>query len=306
MRTGTGNAGCNGNGTVPIALRHRRDAAAYRRRKTATPGYDPPPRIGLPGVSIAIHPLYNESWSLDMTTKQRNRYIMYLTVRDWLKKNAARVEHLPAFADIIREYDDLVRGIEQAVDLQGTSSLGKASRKEEMLDLLLQRLFPVSSVLNVVSQAKALEPVKTLTAVSEWRLRHLRDSEIVERADQIHRAAMECAAELEPYGIDAAQLEVLKAAIETYRSSLEDKELGVVSRMGARTSIASLIADAGELLDERLDRMMELFDESDPSFYEEYFGARIVRDLGVRHDVPAAPPSPDTPSTPPASNLQAA
>ena len=72
----------------------------------------------------------------------------------------------------------------------------------------------------------------------------------------------------------------------------------MADRIGARGTMADLFDKVAELLNEEFDRYMELLRSTETEFYNKYFAARVVKDIGVRHKANA--PAPPAPATTPA------
>jgi len=50
-----------------------------------------------------------------------------------------------------------------------------------------------------------------------------------------------------------------------------------------------------DLLNDEVDAIVEVVKETQPDFYNQYFGARVIKDLGGKHggnDTPTEPPTP--------------
>ncbi|MBK8550263.1 MAG: hypothetical protein IPL53_04065 [Ignavibacteria bacterium] len=54
-------------------------------------------------------------------------------------------------------------------------------------------------------------------------------------------------------------------------------------KKGANTSLTNLFKDADSLLDS-IDKFMENYKDSNKDFYAGYKAARVIRDLGIRHN----------------------
>jgi hypothetical protein len=47
--------------------------------------------------------------------------------------------------------------------------------------------------------------------------------------------------------------------------------------------MSELFDAADDLLNEELDKFMEIIKRSESEFYDKYFAARIIKDTGIRH-----------------------
>jgi len=125
-------------------------------------------------------------------------------------------------------------------------------------------------------------------------------ADVVARCRNIHDAATANLAALAKYGITAAKLTALEqkiAAFDTLKVAPRDS---VIVRRAARAMREKLVRSAGATLRNKLDRLVVQFKAANPTFYEEYFAARVVVDLRNSHatntDVQATAPATPAPA----------
>jgi hypothetical protein len=141
-------------------------------------------------------------------------------------------------------------------------------------------LVPVASALFVQGTTQKQVELKEKANVSESALRKMRDTELVGKASSILSLA--------GYAISPEMLADLGGKIQAFSSSVGQRESDVAERMGACGNLMELFDVADRTLTEELDRLMELVRGSQTQFYNEYFAARVIKDLGTRHR-PAQP-----------------
>ena len=124
--------------------------------------------------------------------------------------------------------------------------------------------------------------------------------DVVARCRNIHDAATANLAALAKYGITAAKLTALEqkiAAFDTLKVAPRDS---VIVRRAARAMREKLVRSAGATLRNKLDRLVVQFKAANPTFYEEYFAARVVVDMRNSHatntDVQATAPATPAPA----------
>jgi hypothetical protein len=89
--------------------------------------------------------------------------------------------------------------------------------------------------------------------------------------------------ELEPYGVTAERYNSFSEKINLYKKALSQREAGNTTRSGAVVSLKELFREAGEIL-VTIDRLVNGLEEEYPDFAREYYIARAVKNLGVRHN----------------------
>ena len=85
-------------------------------------------------------------------------------------------------------------------------------------------------------------------------------------------------AELEDYMVTAADLKVLKQAIDAYHANLESTQ-GQDSVARTR-QLAGLFKQVSDHLKDHLDKLMNRIARKEPVFFDTYTNARVILDLG--------------------------
>ena len=103
-------------------------------------------------------------------------------------------------------------------------------------------------------------------------------SEVVARCKNVWQAATDNAAALGKYGVTAAKLTKLDKAIKAFdRVKTAPRQHRVIK--SAATKLIPVLVNSGVgILRNQLDELMPQFKESNPSFYNAYFSARVVED----------------------------
>lgn len=198
--------------------------------------------------------------------------------------------------------EDLVSALRaRGVDVITAFEKGMIGRvDDEHLDFAtLQALAAASALYSYGRKTKNTE-VQEIANTTESRLRKLRDTELASRATSIHTQAAAHAADLADYGVTATMITDLQAKIADYSAAIGDRESGVADRVGATAALSDLFDQTDDVLTEDLDRLMELVRESQTDFYNKYFAARVIKDIGFRHKPTPPPPTPP-PGPPPTS-----
>jgi hypothetical protein len=242
-----------------------------------------------------------------MTTRQRNRYLMFRTLQEWLAAHADELNRVPLITRAAKDFNELVALIEEANAVQDVVAVGKALKKADAMGRLVEALRPVQSVLHAIAVRGNLRELKTLTAPKEWANRRTRGSAVAEFAAHIADAADAHIAELADSGIGEAEIKALREAIDAYSRSANEREISVVERRVARGNLVARMAAAETLLREQLDRLMEQFHESAPALLRGYQHARSEKDLGGRRERNGGEPTAPAGNPPaPAANPSAA
>ena len=101
-----------------------------------------------------------------------------------------------------------------------------------------------------------------------------RDEEVAFLCKNVLAKANENIANLADYGITQAMVEQLDTYINSYTSSTKKNELDVEERVGYTKEVRELIAQLRDEIENNLDKVMMIFQFSNPSEYQLYMQAR--------------------------------
>jgi hypothetical protein len=114
---------------------------------------------------------------------------------------------------------------------------------------------------------------------------------LIAKGNQIHASAGTLITELADYGLTPDDLTLLKEAIDNYRDTTTYRDASVAQRKGASVSLKDLFNNADDILELEVDRFAAQLKISYPDFYNGYSGARIIKDIGIRHEEKTNPPA---------------
>jgi hypothetical protein len=229
-----------------------------------------------------------------MRKHEENKLTMYKSVLTDLDSNKSKTDTVAAFAEPIMEFRTTVQAIESKTSQMDNAITGKTSTKLKAEDELIRVLLPIAAALYTYGRKQNNAEISEKVKVQESYLRRMRDTELVIKARSIHALAVANVGSLGDYGITDVKVDDLSDKIENYNTSLGQRESGTAVRSGARLSLTELFAKADDILENSLDPLMELLRETFTEFYNEYFAARVIKDLGIVHE-PEPPPTPPTP-----------
>lgn len=226
---------------------------------------------------------------------QENKLTMYEAVLTLLQENESVLTPYDAMVTSKAEFSTLVGQIRAKGQERGTVTAGKAAGKQQAEDALIAALMEVTAPLYSYGRKSGKTDVKEVADVTEGKLTRMRDTELASRATTIHQKANAEIANLGNYGITVAMLTELQNKITVFSAAIGERESSAAARVGMTMSIAELFDKADEFLNEDFDRLMERVRNSDTEFYNKYFAARVIKDLGIRHEPEPTPPPPPTP-----------
>ena len=230
-----------------------------------------------------------------MTKNQENKLTMYEAVLATLTANSENTKVVPAFAPAIQEFAEVVGKIKsKTIEMRGVLA-GVGADKENAEDALIESLVKICSALSDFARRAKDNALAEKAKVNESGLRRMRDTDLVSKATAIHATATEVLSNLADFGITQTMLTDLNAQINAFNAALGAREGGVAERSAVRIALAELFDNADGTLKMDLDKLIELVKKDAPQFYNAYYGARVIKDLGHR----SRPKAETTPKTEP-------
>ncbi len=218
-----------------------------------------------------------------MDKSHENKKTMYEAVATILNENSDKTTTVPAFADSITEFSNVMSEIEKKSAEVSDITTGKALAKSAAATTLIDGLVPMCAALFSMARKNNDTELKAKTDLSEYSFRRLRDTDLKAKAQEIIGLANANIANLAPFSVTQDKLTQLQTALDAYSNALGDRAGSVSQRIGANATLWDLFTQADEILQEEIDKHMEHLRADYPEFYEAYFNARRIRHEGIRH-----------------------
>ena len=214
-----------------------------------------------------------------MTKREENKLTMYKAVLGMLKNNKAKTDTVVAFKTVEAQFSEAVENIETKHSKHQTVAKGAAQQKGVDEDELVDGIVTLGSLLYVLAVQKGDRTLQEIAKVTESQLKQKRDAELLSRARDIFEKAEANKGELANYGIDEAKLGAIKTQIDKYGGALEGTEAVAAEKTAARQALSQAFDQVDHVLYDKIDPLMEIFRTSDSDFYNQYFSARVIKDL---------------------------
>jgi len=211
-----------------------------------------------------------------MNTNQEDKLSMYYVVKNTCEKYQTTWTTNVVFAATYNLWVVKIPLIETNRDAQTLETTGittdKTAKRAAMTDKTLFMENRLQSYANVVNNPELLESIK----YSASDLKKSRDTDVVGICNTVLAKATANAAAIVTYGVTAAMITELQAAITAYSATLAKPMAAKSQTKTATENLTKLFKEADDLLTKRLDLDIELFKTSKPDFYSQYKTARIV------------------------------
>jgi hypothetical protein len=233
-----------------------------------------------------------------METKQTNRITMYDTTTAYLDSHNPVWNSMAPLGDALQRFKDERAAIETAAQQQEAPS-GAADSKAAARDALEDVLFLMCQALGFLAHTSNDHDLLALTDVNPSSLDKLPADELINRATLVLARANTRKTELATLHVTQANLDELSQALNNFSGLKNQPRAAAVARTTQTQSLESLIRGANGILNNEIDRMVNLFSRSNPEFVAGYQTARVIVDRPATHKAT----KPATIAPPPVKNL---
>ena len=223
-----------------------------------------------------------------MTTKKLNKLTMALAVEDVCNGNAAILPTVPAFASAYTDAQGHVSNIQVFAQNQEQDVSGIAADKKQARLAMCNTALPIAGAVHAYAVKTKNNELAAKTDFSLSDLMAGRAEKSAERCQNIYDAANTNLANLADYGVTAAKLALLKAAIAAYNLLITKPR---DARVTGKTVTGNIDTEF-DGLDESLGIMDDLIPQFAPAnqkFVDDYNNARRIVDAAASHASPVKP-----------------
>lgn len=217
-----------------------------------------------------------------MLQRDENYLTMGKTTVSVLDKNVSIWQSNVAVTNLVNKVKAEILLIDQAQQGSGKISTGATLDKEVAGDMAIEMAVRLAGV----GQAYALDnnnnQLHDQLKVSYTRLDSLPDNILGATLRLLHKNLNNIAGDLLSYGITADALAEFEAAIENFENVNTTPRVIIAERKGHNASIPTLLRKLRSHF-YNLDRLVKIWENTEPKFVSDYQTARIVIDLGTRH-----------------------
>ncbi len=214
-----------------------------------------------------------------MSKLQENKMTMYEGVLAFFERNNSVTDGLPMMAGPINDLTDTVAEIRQARQERATLKPGKTLHKGKAKKTLVTAMMPIVTALNVFARMTDNAELQTLSNYKRSKLQRMRDTTLVTLSGVSHTQAQQYQADLASYLVTEAMVTTLQEARDTFSTAIGTQEDSQALKKTATASLAELFDETDDILRDKLDQFAELLRETQPTFYNEYKAARVIKNL---------------------------
>lgn len=219
-----------------------------------------------------------------MNKHEANKLMMFDSVISFMDVNSEKYVSIPIITETVTQFKTAVAEI-KAMDLEFIGST-KAETADKWLkeEALINAIFKIASTLYVLGIKTKNTELMVKNKVTKSSLDYLREPMLVNKSTEILASGNQYKAELVNYGITEEMLIEAQGVIDAFEGAVGKQSDAHVNSVAEREALRVKFSAGTALLYDELDPMMELYEESDPLFYDGYQNARMIKDLGIRHE----------------------
>ncbi|MBI5217184.1 MAG: hypothetical protein HY960_15615 [Ignavibacteriae bacterium] len=228
------------------------------------------------------------------TKEQNNTFNMYGVTLKCLDDNQALYASFVPLGEAREIFRLKVNGISATVQAKKGAKEGRSDTKESAELQLGRSMFAVSSALSAFAFKTENIELKAKAHFVLSDLDRMRDADLIEKGDAMLKLGNEYKADdvAKKHGVSDEVVAALEAQLNSYRGAKSGVAAGSTSVTSAVKSLEQQFKEASVFLSEYVDKMVNTLMESQPDFYNAYYAARVIRDIGGARSKPTEPPPP--------------
>jgi hypothetical protein len=223
-----------------------------------------------------------------MTSRQNAKLNMYQTVLDICSDNQIVYASVIAFVNGVAELRttvDVIRTTEE--QQENTCVPGVTQEKQDVVNRLIERTMQIANAIYAYAFSTGKIELQNQSRLTKSRLHHMEGNVLLSTAKIVSKNEQDHAVELVAYGVTAILAEELDDLIIEFENAITKPRDTTVERKVYTDNLPKLFAAANTILYDKLDKLITLFQTSDPDFYDAYKTARNFIYTGIRHRKPA-------------------
>ena len=213
-----------------------------------------------------------------LSSKDENKYRMYLSVQKIGEDNPTVIATVPAFVTDFTEFTAGVARIEALSKKRAEPITGIAENKQFCREQMCKAAAAIAGAVHSWATGNNNLEVAAKVDFSYSSLLAGRDRASAEKCQNVHKSATENLASLGEHGVTAAKLKALQTKIDGYSDCLSKPRSAIRSNKTATQQLEAEFAAADKLLNDSLDKLALQFEASYPQFFQDWQNARNIVD----------------------------
>lgn len=233
-----------------------------------------------------------------MQKKQTPKFLRLGATGEYLTSHPEKVEQVPALAEMMKQLNAWTGQIKVTDERLLALKAGKSGNKKNTQKALCTAVNQVRLQVYAYARTHDCEDTKELTRISASAFKQLADVNQATRARLILEEARKYLPELASRNITADKLDALRAAIDAFTASIDQRNSNAAEIKSANATMSALFRESDDFIRHDLNAILEWFHDSDPAFFKGYKAATRIKRSGTRSPKAASAATPGTPVSP--------
>lgn len=226
-----------------------------------------------------------------MNDIQENKLSMYYSVKEVNEKNITIVESVEALKKANSDFKAKITEINTIKEAQSMVSTGVTEDKAFAMVEMANAAVVVIGAGSAYSLAKNDKALLENINYSRSNILYGRDQDAYTKCMKVYDELNPLMAELTQYGLTPAIMTAFLEKINAYNAIVQSPRGAISEKKSATMQLPDLFTATDNIL-KIMDGMVKGFKTSEVDYYNTYFAAREIIDLGIRHKKPVVPPTP--------------
>jgi hypothetical protein len=211
-----------------------------------------------------------------MTKDQEDTLNMYQATDSVLQSNNSVWTGNVEFSAAVDTLEDNIDTIGDLAEQQEEDNTGVTADKQVAREKLEKDTYTVGSIVVFYASDTNNRKLKKKVDFTKTELAYARDTALPRKSKAVHKAASDNAVALAAYGLTPLMITNLQSSIDAYVGKIDLPREALAETSAATEQLPGIYTATNKLLEEQLDKGMELYRETEPDFYTAYFNARII------------------------------
>jgi len=213
-----------------------------------------------------------------MTKKQINYAEMLDAVKTFMDSNAGIWSAVVIITKLVTELNELITMISNQQEAQNAAKVFVHKNKKEQKRLVAAKADILNDALYAYASIEENAALESKADKSFSDLYKLRDEDFIAELKEVASLLDERVADLADYGVTADQITDMKSSFDNFLELNGQPRQFRISSVMATGTIEDLFNQSRDLLNNKLDKVMTRFKNTNPTFYKGYLAARVVVD----------------------------
>ncbi|MBS2099513.1 hypothetical protein [Carboxylicivirga linearis] len=213
-----------------------------------------------------------------MNIHQRNKLAMFKSVDQVFDQYTESVSKIPALSKSAGNLKTMISKIENDFGIQESLKGVITNNKSKEQSAVAKTASLVAGILSSYAHEEGLINLETKMNISHSKLANMPDEKMETQCKNILNTGREYLNETADHGMTNKILNKLESQINSFTGLIPQPRNKVITLSQSTRELKNTIDEVNELLKKRTDKLMMLFEESEPLFYNTYKSARIIVD----------------------------